>query len=321
LPEYPYCKLIHALLRLLDPIRSIERTNLQFFIGIASSGFLIPLFCFSWLPETNIFRRFGYPESIILIFEKKLRTIMEFIAVIPARYQSTRFPGKPLAVLGNKPIIQWVYENVAAALDEVWVATDDQRILEAVRSFGGKAILTAGTHKSGTDRCAEAATILEQGTRFDGIINVQGDEPFIRAEQIRQLMDCFREEAEIATLIKEVESAEELFNPNRPKVVLDNERNAMYFSRSPIPFIRGEKENNWLIVNKFWTHIGMYAYKKEILQEITRLSPGRLERMEALEQLRWLENGYRVKTAVTSFQSIGIDTPEDLQTAADLIRG
>ena len=246
---------------------------------------------------------------------------MEFIAVIPARYQSTRFPGKPLAVLGNKPIIQWVYENVAAALDEVWVATDDQRILEAVRSFGGKAILTAGTHKSGTDRCAEAATILEQGTRFDGIINVQGDEPFIRAEQIRQLMDCFREEAEIATLIKEVESAEELFNPNRPKVVLDNERNAMYFSRSPIPFIRGEKENNWLIVNKFWTHIGMYAYKKEILQEITRLSPGRLERMEALEQLRWLENGYRVKTAVTSFQSIGIDTPEDLQTAADLIRG
>jgi len=246
--------------------------------------------------------------------------MMKYIAIIPARYHSTRFPGKPLAVLGDKPVIQWVYGNVAAALDNVWVATDDNRIFNAVIAFGGKAIFTSDAHKSGTDRCAEAAALLEKDMHFDVVINVQGDEPFIRAEQIKQLMDCFPGNVEIATLIKEIESTEELFNPNRPKVVLDNDQNALYFSRSPIPFVRGEKENNWLLVNKFWVHMGMYAYKKEILQKITKLVPGRLEGVEALEQLRWLENGYRIKTAVTSFQSIGIDTPEDLRSAAELLQ-
>jgi 3-deoxy-manno-octulosonate cytidylyltransferase (CMP-KDO synthetase) len=244
---------------------------------------------------------------------------MEFIAVIPARYQSTRFPGKPLALLGGKPVIQWVYEHVAAALDHVWVATDDERIYQAVEKFGGKAIYTSEAHKSGTDRCAEAAGLLEGDVRFDVVINVQGDEPFIRTEQILQLMDCFQENAEIATLIKEVESAEELFNPNRPKVVLDKDQHALYFSRSPIPFVRGEKEGNWLLVNKFWGHIGMYAYRKDVLQKITRLEPGRLARVEALEQLRWLENGFRIKAAITTFQSLGIDTPEDLEAAARFI--
>jgi 3-deoxy-manno-octulosonate cytidylyltransferase (CMP-KDO synthetase) len=245
---------------------------------------------------------------------------MKFIAIIPARYQSTRFPGKPLAVLGDKPVIQWVYGNVAAALDHVWVATDDHRIFDAVNAFGGKAMFTSDAHKSGTDRCAEAAAILEKDVHFDVVINVQGDEPFVRTEQLKQLMNCFVESVEIATLIKEVESTDELFNPNRPKVVLDNDQNALFFSRSPIPFVRGEKENNWLLVNKFWTHIGMYAYKKEVLQKITKLSPGRLERVEALEQLRWLENGFRIRTAVTAFQSIGIDTPEDLQAAAAMLQ-
>ncbi|MDD2380286.1 MAG: 3-deoxy-manno-octulosonate cytidylyltransferase [Mariniphaga sp.] len=245
---------------------------------------------------------------------------MDYIAIIPARYQSTRFPGKPLALLGGKPVVQWVYEHVATALDQVWIATDDERIFQLVQDFGGKALFTSDTHKSGTDRCAEAARILEKDFHFDVVINVQGDEPFVRSEQIDLLMKCFPDDVEIATLIKEVESTDELFNPNRPKVVLDNQQNALYFSRLPIPYVRGEKENSWMLVNRFWAHIGMYAYKKEVLQEITRLDSGKLESAEALEQLRWLENGYRIKTAITRFQSIGIDTPGDLQIAEEWLR-
>lgn len=242
---------------------------------------------------------------------------MKFIALIPARFQSTRFPGKPLAMLGGKPVIQWVYENVKQALEHVWVATDDDRIYHAVEAFGGKAVFTETTHRSGTDRCAEAARLLNNEIEFDVVINVQGDEPFIKAEQIHQLMACFDGKTEIATLVKKIDSTEELFNPNRPKVVLDNLQNALYFSRSSIPFVRGEKENSWLLANTFWAHIGMYAYTEEALQKITRLIPGKLERAEALEQLRWLENGYRIKTAETSFQSIGIDTADDLIVAGE----
>jgi len=240
---------------------------------------------------------------------------MKFIALIPARYQSTRFPGKPLAGLGGKPVIQWVYENVAKVLDDVWVATDDERIFRAVEKFSGKAIYTSPEHRSGTDRCAEAARLLQKNTEFDVVINVQGDEPFIKAEQIRQLMSCFETSVEIATLVKKIDFAEELFNPNRPKVVLDSNQFALYFSRSPIPFVREEEKNNWLDATTFWAHIGMYAYTREVLQKITLLNPGKLEGAEALEQLRWLENGYRIKTAETRFQSIGIDTPEDLENA------
>lgn len=244
---------------------------------------------------------------------------MNFIGIIPARYESTRFPGKPLAMLNKKPMIQWVYENLAKAVENVWVATDDERIFKAVKKFGGNAVETLSTHQSGTDRCAEAARKISGNTLFDVVINVQGDEPFIRAEQIELLKSCFNADAEIATLIKKIDSTEELFNPNRPKVVIDNQQNALYFSRSPIPFVRGKEKENWLTNHTFWAHIGMYAYKSNILQEITKLNQGILERTESLEQLRWLENGLRIKTAETTHQSIGIDTPEDLEQALQLL--
>lgn len=244
---------------------------------------------------------------------------MNFIGIIPARFESTRFPGKPLALLNNKPIIQWVFENVAKTLEHVWVATDDDRIYNAVNMFGGKAVKTVSTHQSGTDRCAEAARILSKKIDFDVVINVQGDEPFIQPKQIELLKSCFTGDTDIATLVKNIESSAELFNPNRPKVVLDNQKNALYFSRSPIPFARGEKEKNWLSVAEFWAHIGMYAYKPDVLQKITKLKTGKLELAESLEQLRWLENGFKIKTAVTNFQSIGIDTPEDLENALQLL--
>lgn len=245
---------------------------------------------------------------------------MNFLGIIPARYESSRFPGKPLAMLNKKPMIQWVYENAAKALKNVWVATDDERIFKAVQVFGGNAIYTLATHKSGTDRCAEAAKELENKIDFDVVINIQGDEPFIQQEQIELLKSCFAKETEIATLIKKIETTEELFNANRPKVVLDKHKNALYFSRSPIPFVRGEEEKNWLTQHDFWVHIGMYAYKKETLQKLTTLENGTLELTESLEQLRWLENGYRINTAETKHQSIGIDTPEDLKMALQLIK-
>lgn len=241
---------------------------------------------------------------------------MKFLGIIPARYPSTRFPGKPLALLADKPMIQRVFENAAKALENVYVATDDDRIYDAVVAFGGKAIKTLSTHQSGTDRCAEAAEKLSEDVDFDVVINIQGDEPFIQASQIELLKSCFSDtETEIATLVKKIVTEEELFNPNRPKVVIDKRKFALYFSRSTIPYIRGEQQQNWLINGPFWAHIGMYAYRKEVLQEITSLPTGKLELAESLEQLRWLENGYLIKTAVTNHQSIGIDTPEDLETA------
>lgn len=245
---------------------------------------------------------------------------MKFIALIPARFQSTRFPGKPLALLGGKPVIQWVYENSARAIKEVWVATDDERIFQTVELFGGKVVYTQSDHRSGTDRCAEAARLLDQQVNFDAIINIQGDEPFVKAEQLEKLMSIFDKDTTIATLIREIDTPDELFNPNRPKVVCDNNNNALYFSRWPVPFVRGEEKENWLLCHRFWSHIGMYAYTKEALQEITRLDIGKLETAEALEQLRWLENGFRIKTAVTQFHSIGIDTPEDLRAAELLLK-
>lgn len=245
---------------------------------------------------------------------------MRFIVIIPARYQSIRFPGKPLALLGSKSVIQWVYENSVKVLNDVWVATDDERIYREVQSFGGKAIYTSSEHKSGTDRCAEAARLLKKELEFDVVINVQGDEPFVRSEQLEQLMFCFDGNTKIATLVRAIDEPEELFNPNRPKVVLDNSGHALYFSRSPIPFVRGHEEENWHMNHHFMAHVGMYAYTSDTLQEITSLDPGILEKTEALEQLRWLENGYRIKTAVTHHQSIGIDTPEDLQAAELLLK-
>ncbi|MEN8117596.1 MAG: 3-deoxy-manno-octulosonate cytidylyltransferase [Bacteroidota bacterium] len=244
---------------------------------------------------------------------------LKFLGIIPARYESTRFPGKPLAMLKDKPMIQWVYENASKALDQVCVATDDNRIFNAVEQFGGRVVKTLPTHQSGTDRCAEAADILSKTIDFDVVINIQGDEPFIKPTQIELLKSRFKDDTEIATLVKEIDSSEELFNPNRPKVVLDKNKDALYFSRSPIPFIRGKNENEWIANNTFWVHIGMYGFRADVLQKITKLEQGKLELAESLEQLRWLENGYKIKTAETSYQTIGIDTPEDLEKALQLL--
>lgn len=245
---------------------------------------------------------------------------MKFIVIIPARFQSTRFPGKPLALINERPMIQWVYENVVQSVKDAWVATDDERIFETVLKFGGKAVKTLSTHQSGTDRCAEAARIIGEKTDFDVVINVQGDEPFIQPAQIELLKQCFDTDADIATLVKKIETTEELFNPNRPKVVTDKQQNALYFSRSTIPYIRGTANENWLSKHTFWAHIGMYAYKSDVLQRISKLEQGMLEQAESLEQLRWLENGFKIKTAVTKHQSIGIDTPEDLTLALQLLK-
>ena len=245
---------------------------------------------------------------------------MKFIGIIPARFQSTRFPGKPLVMLGEKPIIQWVYENAKKALDEVYVATDDERIFRAVEAFGGKAVYTSPNHQSGTDRCAEAAQKVAEQLRFDVVINIQGDEPFIRPEQVEGLKACFDSpETEIATLIKPITNPEEISNINCPKVVINKKNEAMYFSRSPIPFVRDCKPEDWISRNTFFSHIGMYAYRFDILLELTKLPIGELEKAESLEQLRWLENGYRIRTAQTLFENIGIDTPEDLEQAKRLL--
>jgi 3-deoxy-manno-octulosonate cytidylyltransferase (CMP-KDO synthetase) len=243
---------------------------------------------------------------------------MKFIGIIPARYQSTRFPGKPLALINNKPMIQWVYEQSSKALEQVWVATDNTEILSAVQSFGGKAVLTASDHRSGTDRCAEAARVISKKIDFDVIVNIQGDEPFIRPEQINTLTQCFDKGVEIATLVRRITKLSELTDHNKPKVIVDANSNALYFSRATIPFIRDVENDNWLKHGDFWAHIGIYAYRSDILQQITLLQPGKLEISESLEQLRWLENGYKIKVAETDYQSFGIDTPEDLQRALKL---
>ncbi|WP_159519303.1 3-deoxy-manno-octulosonate cytidylyltransferase [Sunxiuqinia indica] len=247
-------------------------------------------------------------------------TKTKFIGIIPARYASTRFPGKPLVKLGDKLIIQHVYENAEKAIDDVWVATDDERIAKAVAGFGGKYVMTRDDHQSGTDRCAEAAALLSAEIQFDVVINIQGDEPFVRQEQLNALKSCFDDsETEIATLVKQIESYEVLFNTNRPKVVMDRNQNALLFSREAIPHIRDEEREKWLTRHDFFSHLGMYAYRKEVLEQITLLLPSRLELAESLEQLRWLENGYRIKVAKTSFESIGIDIPEDLTAAEKFI--
>ena len=239
---------------------------------------------------------------------------MKFTGIIPARYASSRFPGKPLAMLGGKPVIQRVYEQVAAVLDDAYVATDDERIFDRVTAFGGKAVTTRTDHKSGTDRIEEAVEKL--GCTADVIVNVQGDEPFIQRSQIETVCQCFEDPAtQIATLGKPFESVEAMKNPNSPKIVLDDRHCAMYFSRSIIPFIRGVDEKEWLGHYPFLKHIGLYAYRREVLAEVTKLPQSSLEKAESLEQLRWLQNGYRIKVGLTDVETVGIDTPEDLKRA------
>lgn len=239
---------------------------------------------------------------------------MKILGVIPSRYASTRFPGKPLIDINGKSMIQRVYEQAkkAAALSEVVVATDDDRIFNHVKSFGGKVIMTSPSHESGTERCAEVLGKLDAS--FDVVINIQGDEPFINPEQINQLCSCFHDEkTDIATLIKKINTEEELFNPNRPKVEIDNNNFAIMFSRNAIPDLLNTKKENWLSEHIFYKHIGIYGYRNDVLAKISKLPPSPLEQKERLEQLRWIENNYAIKVAVTTHEAIAIDTPEDLQ--------
>lgn len=248
---------------------------------------------------------------------------MKFIAIIPARFASTRFPGKPLALLGGKPIIQRVYERVVNLFDETFVATDDKRISEAVNQFGGNVIMTSPNHKSGTDRCWEAISKIG-ADKYDVVINIQGDEPFVHPTQIQLLKDCFNNpDTQIATLVKPFDSDAPLAtlqNPNSPKVVLGKDMRALYFSRSVIPFMRGTDESEWLRTHTFYKHLGLYAYKTNVLKEITTLEQSELEKAESLEQLRWLENGYRIQVGITQHETVGIDTPEDLQKAESFLK-
>lgn len=239
---------------------------------------------------------------------------MHFIAIIPARYASTRFPGKPLAMLAGKPVIEHVYEQVTKVLPEAWVATDDDRIFEAVKAFGGKAVMTRADHKSGTDRIEEAAEKIN--TDADVIVNVQGDEPFIQPSQIKTLCSLFdNSSTQIATLGKPFTSMDAVMNPNSPKIVTDNNGFALYFSRSVIPFVRGKEEATWLESYPYLKHLGIYAYRREVLREVTQLPQSSLEKAESLEQLRWLQNGYRIRVGITNVETVGIDTPQDLERA------
>ncbi len=239
---------------------------------------------------------------------------MKFIGIIPARYASSRFPGKPLAMLGGKTVIERVYTQVSSVLGEAWVATDDERIATAVEQFGGRAVMTRSDHQSGTDRIEEAAQTI--GTDADVIVNVQGDEPFIQPSQIDTLKALFDDsEAQICTLGKPFDSMEAAENPNSPKIVTDMRGYALYFSRSLIPYVRGREREEWLSAFTFLKHIGLYAYRREVLSAITRLPQSPLEKAESLEQLRWLQHGYRIRVGLTDVETVGIDTPDDLVRA------
>lgn len=244
------------------------------------------------------------------------------LAIIPARYASTRFEGKPLALLGGKSIIERVYRRVSEAVSDVIVATDDERIRAAVEDFGGRVVMTSRLHRCGTDRTAEALAIV--GGEYDVVINVQGDEPFILKEQITALCDCFATgDVDIATLarpFRQEEGIEAVDNPNNVKVVCDMRGMALYFSRAAIPFIRDHERGEWLHHHRYLKHVGIYAFKREVLQRVTQLRSGVAEYAEMLEQLRWLEHGYRIAVAITEDESIGIDTPEDLVRAEALLR-
>jgi len=249
---------------------------------------------------------------------------MEILILIPSRYASTRFPGKPLALIKNKPMVQYVFEaasKVGSSVgykveSSVYVATDDDRIFNAVEKFGGKAVMTSSSHPSGTDRCYEAYQKISQkvGKEFDVVVNVQGDEPFITPKQIKSLTECFDDDkVQIATLAKKIEDIETLQDINKVKVVFGRDDFALYFSRFPLPFCRGKEQSEWLKSHDYFKHVGMYAYRPKVLKEVTLLKQGELEKQESLEQLRWLENGYRIKVKITDHESIGVDTPEDLR--------
>ena len=244
---------------------------------------------------------------------------MKVLAIIPARYASTRFPGKPLALLGGKPVVRWVWERVSSVeeMTDVVVATDDERIAGAVEAFGGRAMMTGSQHRSGTDRCGEVVERLrEEGKEYDVAINVQGDEPFVMPEQLRCLVGCFADKDTcIATLKTAVRNSDELFSPNNVKVVCDLRGRALYFSRQPLPHLRGVDPGKWLEKVRYYKHVGIYAFRTSTLRELVRLPQSPLELSESLEQLRWLENGFEIRVEETAAANIGIDTPEDMAEA------
>ena len=248
-------------------------------------------------------------------YEINLDLLMKFLGIIPARYASSRFPGKPLVEIQGKSMIQRVYEQALKSnkLSKVIVATDDRRIEKHVKNFGGNVIMTSASHKTGTERCNE---VLEKSgpEKWDSIINIQGDEPFINPAQIDAVCNCFNTKGtQIASLVKQISNREELFNSNVVKAVIDKNKNALYFTRAAIPFMRDEKPEKWLANQNYYKHIGIYGYATVILKKITQLKPSTLEIAESLEQLRWLENGYKIKVEITIYDSIAVDTPEDLK--------
>ena len=247
---------------------------------------------------------------------------MKFAAIIPARYASTRFPAKPLAVLGGKPVVIRVCEQASKVFDHVFVATDDERIFNAVLNGGFTPIMTRSDHKSGTDRCYEA--FCKCGVNADVVVNIQGDEPFIQPSQLQTIKSLFESpDTDIATLVKPFASNasfETVANPNSPKVVVDDNWNALYFSRSVIPYLRGIPEQEWPASHTFYKHIGLYAFKAYVLKAVTELPQAPLEKAESLEQLRWLSAGYRIKVGVTDVETIGIDTPDDLAAAERFLK-
>lgn len=248
---------------------------------------------------------------------------MKTLAIIPARYASTRFSGKPLALLGGKPVVQWVWERVAmcAEVDDMVVATDDERIATAVQAFGGRALMTGSHHRCGTERCGEVLELLAaQGDEYDAVINVQGDEPFVQPSQLHTLVECLSaEKADIATLRTPIESLAELQSANNVKVVCDLQGRALYFSRQPIPYLRGVESDQWVVRHRYYKHVGLYAFWSDTLRRLVGLPQSDLELAESLEQLRWLQHGYTIQVGDTQSANIGIDTPDDLRVAEAMI--
>ncbi len=247
--------------------------------------------------------------------------MLQFAGIIPARYASTRFPGKPLAIINGKTMIERVYLQASKVLNYVCVATDDIRIANEVKSFGGNVIITSENHQSGTDRCAEALQIFEQqlSLKIDVVVNIQGDEPFIQPSQLETVMRCFENaNIQIATLVKAISNNHDIFDPNCVKAVIDKHNRAMYFSRSAIPFLRSKDTSTWHAQHEYYKHIGIYAYRAEVLRELALLNQTSLEMAESLEQLRWLENGYYIMVQKTDFESLSVDTPEDLENIRKL---
>lgn len=238
---------------------------------------------------------------------------MKVVGIIPARFGSTRFPGKPLVMIGSKTMIRRTYEQVLkSSLDAVVVATDDRRIFDEMQDFGGKAVMTRADHRSGTDRCREALDLVDGN--YDAVVNIQGDEPFIDPCQIDQVAELIqRDDTCLATLARRIADPKRIVNPNTVKVVFDHEGNALYFSRHPLPYVRDAELDQWFEKADYYQHIGIYAYKADTLRAIAAMPMGRLEQAESLEQLRWLENGLRIRVAVTEVkETIAIDTPQDL---------